>query len=577
MMTEDVKRLLTVKDLFEIKAIDGLKIVAGEKGINNEITIVNIIENPDAFDWLSPNELLLSTGYIFKDNEELQNRIIQELSEINCAGLVVKMKRYFDKLPQNMIDKANELGLPLLELPFEYTLSRVISIINEKASGRYDLLNRKTLDIHNLFFRITLEGGGIERILSMLSETINNPIIFVNKDWKLVDFTEHIDNKVPLSYCLNLIKNRPAFPKDFIDSIPKNISEMKKSIKRIYYLESMEINCRILPVAAASSIYGYIVVWQSVSELTEFDYIILEQASTNIALERIKAKEIEEVKLKIRQDFFDDLLTGKITSSETIQTLSEMHGLNSNYMYYCIVINIESEEFEQYEDMVARRVKLENKARKCVDLVYDYANKADGGVTCFHRNNRIIILIGQNTNRPTISVYEAKQYANKVYTILEKQISNSTFLIGIGRQYEKIHSLHKSFSEANESIRLMQKFDDQGGISHFEDHSVYHFLDSNIKDMELEEFFVKRLGKIYEHDKLHGTSYIITLENYFLNNLNISETAKAMFLHRNTLIYRIDKIKEILNSDLKNSEELLQIQLALKIFRLLNKKLRKES
>ncbi|MEH7307461.1 PucR family transcriptional regulator [Neobacillus drentensis] len=566
--------MLTVNDLFEIKAIDGLKIVAGEKGINNEISIVNIIENPDAFDWLSPNELLLSTGYIFKDNEELQNRIIQELSEINCAGLVVKMKRYLDKLPQNMIDQANRLGLPLLELPFEYTLSKVISIINEKASGRYDLLNRKTLDIHNLFFRITLEGGGIERILSMLSGTINNPIIFVNKDWNLVDFTEHKDNKVPLAYCFDLIKNRPAFPKDFIDSIPKNISEMKRSIKRIYYLEGMEIKCRVLPVAAASSIYGYIVVWQTVSELTEFDYIILEQASTNIALERIKTKEIEEVKLKIRQDFFDDLLTGEITSSETIHTLSEMHGLNSNYMYYCIVIHIESEEFEQYEDMVARRVSLENIARKCVDLVYDYANKADGEVTCFHRNNRIIILIGQNENRPATSVYEAKQYANKVYTILEKQISNTTFLIGIGRQYKKIHSLHKSFSEANESIRLMQKFDDRGGISHFEDHAVYHFLDSNVKDMELEEFFMKRLGKIYEHDHLSGTSYIFTLENYFLNNLNISETAKAMFLHRNTLIYRIEKIKEILNSDLKNSEELLQIQLALKIFRLLNKKLR---
>ncbi len=577
MITEDVKRLLTVKDLFEIKAIDGLKIVAGEKGINNEITIVNIIENPEAFDWLSPNELLLSTGYIFKDNEELQNRIIQELSEINCAGLVIKMKRYFDKLPQNMIDQANKLGLPLLELPFEYTLSKVISIINEKASGRYDLLNRKTLDIHNLFFRITLEGGGIDRILSMLSETINNPIIFVNEDWKLVDFIEHTENKVPLSYCLDLVKNRTAFPKEFIDTIPKNVSEIKKTIKRIYYLEGMEINCRILPVAAASFIYGYIIVWQTIRELTEFDFIILEQASTNIALERIKAKEIEEVKLKIRQDFFDDLLTGKITSSETIHTLSEMHGLHSNYMYYCIVINIESEEFQQYEDMVARRVSLENKARKCVELIYDFANKADGEVTCIHRNNRIIILIGQHENRPAVSVYEAKQYTNNLYSILNKQISNTTFLIGIGRQYETIRSLHKSFSEANESIRLMQKFEDSGGVSHFEDHSIYHFLDSNIKDMELEEFFVKRLGKVYEQDQLHGTSYIITLENYFQNNLNISETAKAMFLHRNTLIYRIEKIKEILNSDLKNSEELLQIQLALKIFRLLNKKLRIES
>jgi PucR family transcriptional regulator, purine catabolism regulatory protein len=569
--------LLTVKDLFEIKSIDGLKIVAGEQGINNEISIVNIIENPEAFDWLSPNELLLSTGYIFKDNEELQNRIIKELSEINCAGLVIKMKRYFEKLPQNMIDQANKLGLPLIELPFEYTLSKVISIINEKASGRYDLLNRKTLDMHNSFFRITLEGGGVEKISSLLSETIMNPIVLVDQDWKLLHFTEHIDNKVPLAYCLDLVKNRPVFNKSFIESIPKDISDIKKSIKRIYSLEGMEIKCRILPVAVANYIYGYIIVWQTVRELTEFDYIILEQASTNMALERIKAREIEEVKLKIRQDFFDDLLTGKITSSESLQNLSQLHGLNTTYKYYCLVVNIESQEQDQYEDFIARKVHLENKTRKCVELIYENSNIASGEITCFHRNNRIIILIGQSENRPSITINEAKKYANDIYMVLTKQIHKSTLLIGIGSQYETIHLLHKSFSEANESIRLMQKFEDRGGISHFEDHSVYHFLDTNIKDIELEAFFLKSLGTIYEHDRLHGTSYIITLENFFSNNLNISETAKAMFLHRNTLIYRIDKIKEILNSDLKNSEELLQLQIALKIFRLLNKNFQQAS
>jgi len=117
----------------------------------------------------------------------------------------------------------------------------------------------------------------------------------------------------------------------------------------------------------------------------------------------------------------------------------------------------------------------------------------------------------------------------------------------------------------------MQKFDSKGNVSHFDDYSVYHFLDSNIKDMELEDFFLKQLGKIYEHDHAFGTSFMITLENYFAHNQNVSEAAKAMFIHRNTFIYRIDKIKEILNMDMKNAEELLQIQLALKIGKLLHK------
>lgn len=109
--------MLTIKDLLQIKSIEGIKIIAGEQSIDNVISIVNIIENPDAFDWLSSNELLLSTGYIFKDNPELQNKIIKELAEINCSGLCIKMQRYFDQIPQNMIDLANQYGLPLLALP----------------------------------------------------------------------------------------------------------------------------------------------------------------------------------------------------------------------------------------------------------------------------------------------------------------------------------------------------------------------------------------------------------------------------------------------------------------------------
>ncbi|MFD1781029.1 PucR family transcriptional regulator [Fredinandcohnia salidurans] len=563
--------MLTVKDLLNIKAIDGLKIIAGESGLHNEISIVNIIENPDAFDWLSPNELLLSTGYIFKESEELQNRIIKELSEINCAGLVIKMKRYFEKIPQNMIDQANKYGLPILELPFEYTLSRVISIINEKASGRYDLLNRKTLDMHNLFFRITLEGGGIERISSMLSSTINNPVVIVDRDWNLLHYTEHVDNKIPLEYSLDLLKNRQVFNQAFLESIPKNISEIKKSIKRIYHIDNMEIKCRILPVAVSKHIYGYIVVWQTVRELTEFDYIILEQASTVMALERIKAKQIEEVKLKIRQDFFDDLLSGKITSNDTLQTLCDLHGLNPNYMYYSMVVNIEPKKVDENEDIIVGKFRLENTAKKCVELVYDLSYRANGEITSFYRNNRIIILVGQNIDKPPITVNFTKQFAKELHETFSQQIRETSFLIGIGQQYRKIDSLHKSFSEANEVVRLMQQVNERNEISHFEDYSVYHLLDSNIKVSALEEFFEKCLGKIFEHDKLHSTSYITTLENYFINNLNVSETAKAMFLHRNTLIYRIDKIKEILNTDLKHSEELLRIQIALKIFRILFK------
>ena len=564
------KRMLKVKDLLTINAIEGLTVVAGEAGLDNEVSLVNIMENPDAFDWLSPNELLLSTGYIFKDNVELQNRIIKELAEINCSGLVVKTKRYFEELPANMIEKANEYGLPLLELPYSYTLSNVISIINEKASGRYDLLNRKTLDIHNLFFKASLEEGGLSPISSILAETIQNPIIIVDQDWKYLTSAESVGNPYPLESSLTLSNNTQVFDDAFIQQIPKKFSGMKRSIKRLFTSSEVEIICRILPIAVSNNVYGYIIVWQTVRDLLEFDYIILEQASTIMALERIKAKEIDEVKLEIRQDFFDDLLSGKIKSPATLQTLCDLHGMNSNYRYYSMVINIKPSEVDKYEDILKWKYKMEKIAKKSVAVVNSQSYKSKGEITAFFRSNRIIVLIGQNKENPASTLTDIKSYANELHAALSEKIKER-FTIGIGRQYSHIDSLHKSFSEANEMIRLTQQLHEKSDVAHFEDYAVYHLLDANINNQALEEFFEKCLGPLFLHDCDNGTAYLSTLEYYFVHNANVTETSKAMFIHRNTLIYRIDRIQEIIGLDIKHSEDILRIQIALKILRILDK------
>ncbi|KKO52461.1 PucR family transcriptional regulator [Paenibacillus sp. DMB20] len=563
--------MLTVKDILNIKAIEGIKLVAGAAGLDNQISIVNIIENPDVFDWLTSNELLLSTGYIFKDSEELQNKIIQELVENNCAGLCIKIKRYFDKVPRNMIDLADKHGLPILELPFEYTLSRVIAIINEKTNADYDAMNRRSLDLHNALFKIALEGGGIEQISAELADTIHNPVLILDRDWNLLGYTDHKDNEAPLRQMLPLVRNRPVFPAEFTEAIPKYISEIKKSIKRTYRYRDQAFKCRIMPVAVSNHVYGYIVVFQTIRILGEFDYMALEHVSTILALDRIKAKEIEAVKLKIKQDFFDDLLSGNFTSVETLHSLSDLHGLKVKYVYYCMVVHIEADKLEDYTDIVYRKYELEHIAKKCVGLIYGQSHKANGELTCYYRNQQIIILIGRNEEKPPIAVSETKTFAQELLELLSMEMREVRFMMGIGSQYKTLPSLHRSFFEAQEAMRLMQRFNDNRTISHFEDYSVYHFLDSNIKPVEMEAFFHKVLGVVHNHDQTANTRFISTLEYYFMYNQNITEAAKAMFIHRNTFIYRIDKIKELLGTDLKNADELFQIQLALNLYRLMVK------
>ncbi|WP_253806026.1 CdaR family transcriptional regulator [Paenibacillus sp. Cedars] len=209
--------------------------------------------------------------------------------------------------------------------------------------------------------------------------------------------------------------------------------------------------------------------------------------------------------------------------------------------------------------------------KKCVNLIHGLSSKANGELTCYYRSQQIIILVGKNESKPPVTVNETKAFAHELVELLTREMKKTRFLIGIGSQHKTFSSLHRSFFEAQKAMRLMQRFKDIRIISHFEDYTVYHFLDFNIKPAEMEEFFHNTIGVIHHHDQTFNTNIISTLEYYFMHNQNVTEAAKAMFIHRNTFIYRVDKIKELLNSNLKNADELFQIQLALNLYRLLNK------
>ncbi len=95
--------MFTIADLLKLPDIQGIRLLAGAGGVENEISRTNIMDNPDTFDWLISGELLLSTGYIFREDEELQRRLIHRVAEIGCAGMAIKPPRYLSAVPPCMI------------------------------------------------------------------------------------------------------------------------------------------------------------------------------------------------------------------------------------------------------------------------------------------------------------------------------------------------------------------------------------------------------------------------------------------------------------------------------------------
>ncbi len=555
---------VTVDSILKLEEIEEIKLIAGAKGRLNRISNVNMLDNPDTFEWLVSGDFLITTGYIFKDDIEYQKNLIQEIYERNCAGFGMKTHRYFDKVPQVMIDAANELGFPIIEIPYKYSLSDVSNVVTSAIYGNMDSILKKSLSLHETFTKVVLRGGSLNDITGTIARQINNPLMLLDSKFRLLAYKDVVENPLPMEKAFSMELNKIVLGQEIIDQMPVDVEVFKKPTKIKTNYAGASIICRVVPVVAIGTIYGYLVVFQTVKKLTEIDYIALEHGATVIAIERIKAKEIEVAKHRARSDFFDDLLSDNIRSINSLNSMAEVHGLNSSKKHYCMITELnvtESESQEEFWNNENMLSKLRNRVTKINGEVFKENKQI---AISIHRRNKIITFVQVDDSKLKNIKLKSLDLARKIIDECAYRVPEVDMNIGVGKVYE-ILSMSKSFKEAQEAIKMESKLKGNLKVAHYENYMIYNLLGSELSKEKLQDFYSKTVKDLVDYDSENNTNLVESLKVYFEHNGNISEASKEIFIHRNTFIYRIEKIKSILDINLKDSEELLEIQLGLKI------------
>lgn len=556
--------MLTVNDFLQLAPFKEFKVVSGFKGLVNKITSVNIMDNPDALDWFSPGEMLITSGYFFKNDKVIQDILVNQLKAINCPALIIKPRRYLGDIPVNMMLLSNELNIPIIEMPYGVAFSKVMMRVMEELSGEHDILNKQSLDIHNEFFQLSLHGGGLQKIADTLSHMMNAAIFLCDRNWRMLGSSlleSTFDDK-----------NKEAFlSQPFFDSLPPEFENVQKPLVRTLLVNEKQVCCVVMPVFFNNTHYGFIIVWKTQQILTDQHFIALENGSMAFALERIQLREMERTRNRIRQDFFDELLAGKITSSTSLTNLADIHGVDLTLLYTVYVLKVDFLG-SLSEDLLEAAHQEKNKMKQIIQWIRKESKRSNKTVLVFYRKKQIIILAGTPSKTTIEDKSVLKMEMEDLIYAIESNLTDCSLYCGIGRRAKQLIDINLSFYEAQEALRLTQTKAIKRKIYHFDDFTVHHFLKDNVSQKEMQKLFSYTLGDLYEHDQKFQSELIGTLECWIFNQLNIAETARQLFIHRNSLLYRIDKIQRILLLDLKDSDELLKIQLALKIYHMLYQK-----
>ncbi|NTV89592.1 MAG: PucR family transcriptional regulator [Clostridiales bacterium] len=177
------------------------------------------------------------------------------------------------------------------------------------------------------------------------------------------------------------------------------------------------------------------------------------------------------------------------------------------------------------------------------------------------RSDSLILLM----NVQSTSSSDINGMADAVRELIAKKYPGLTFILGIGNTYQELSYMKKSFSEAEYSLKVAKLGTPGNSVYFYTDLGIYSLLYS-IKDQQvLNNFMVETLGPLIEHDKVSSNQLIQTLEAFLRESGNITITSEKLFIHKNTLKYRIQKIEEITGFSLKDMQDCFKLQLALMI------------
>lgn len=260
----------------------------------------------------------------------------------------------------------------------------------------------------------------------------------------------------------------------------------------------------------------------------------------NGSMEELKLSKliIQNIDIDLMVDDYQKLITnimnGYIESEELYKKYNIF--IDDFYIVYCIKLQLN----ENFEDTYSL---LQN----------SFFDNAD--IKIFPYKEHIVILEHSKDN----ITYNTKEYVRMILDMINSEIYTPVY-IGIGNAYKNIKNIRKSYEEAVQAI--------ENGRIYNIPHNIYIYreiLAERIISLIPKEKIQSLIAGIIdeEFDNIYDDEIIKTINAMFDNNLNISDSSKILYIHRNTLLYRIEKIQKITGLDIRKFQDSVILRLAL--------------
>ncbi|WMM24513.1 PucR family transcriptional regulator ligand-binding domain-containing protein [Tissierella sp. MB52-C2] len=509
--------LITVKDVLELDGFKHAKIVAGKKGLSNVVNNATLMEVPDIFSYVDAHSLLITTLYPIYNNETATNELIPKLVELNLAGICIKPARYIKEIQPIMIEQANELDFPIIELPQDANLSKLVTEILELSLNKHiNILNFRN-HVHESLMKLFLKGEDIDSLVNSLSEIVKYPVLLLDNDFNITYMSKDLTEQ------------------EVTIMLPSNRYRNNNFIVKVQDVEYGEESYIKYSINAGKTRFGYIVLLKG--EVDNNSLIVaVEQASLLIASVFYKNYAVLEKEKSFQDAFIRDILQGKIDSPIDTINKAKVFGWNMEFPEVIMIIKLLVEDDQKKKQLYGELLD----SRLIQKILEEKLLINDKKLKTVYIDDSIVVFIN------VVFMTNIKENCKEVGRLIVERLKDKVKLgIGISNIAKDISSFSLAYKEAQSSIIISAILNKSSFVSHYSDYEMFKII-KEVKDIDILNTYVdSKLGKLIEYDKVNNMKLMETLKVLIEQNFNAKKSAEILFIHYNTLRYRVDRIKEL--------------------------------
>lgn len=503
-MTVSVRWLLTQPDL-------ALELAGGREGLDNEITFAHTTELRDPVRWLSGGELLLTTGLRLPSAIADRATYVRALSEAGVAAIGFGTGLSHTEVPADLIVAADEIGVPLLEVPLPTPFAAVVKrVMSRLAEQEYEAVLRASRAQTRMTRAVVVGGTGA---------TVRELALATSASVILLDESGRV------------LESHPAQPSDTeLTEVREVLGAGTGGSSSSVSLVRSGASITVQQIKVGSTSHGHLVVISPVT-LGYVDQILLGHANSLLALDFEKP-----VRLRVAQNQLNSHALGLLLADDRDLTPAwsqVRQAADANGMLRGMTVVADSSEF-------AGRVQ---------DIVDAAMNKAGRQVFTRRHESRVTVLL-----RGTDDVEFARSLLGALPVSARKDLR-----VGLGGKRE-VADVVASIEQSRLAASVAESGAEPVDFATLTGRALLTFASTR---EVLNSLADNVITPIDQHDIAHGTDLLRSLRAFLEANGHWESAAAVVGVHRHTLRSRISRIESLIECDLDNARVRAELLLAI--------------